>query len=183
MCNTQAISLGLSGAEFVTDKFYTYKQDQDYIDYQNERNKNIMTNYVMQTKQLNNNYAAEQASNALQRQQDYLKNLQAKSSAQAAAAAAGINGNSIDNLFKGYDRISAVNNYISARDLQSKGIQYNDRLNNLRYSAAKAINTQQPYTAEYREVPMLLSQTGGLFDTFDRLKKRQKREKEDDKTL
>ena len=71
--------------------------------------------------------------------------MKAKATAQASAASSGIEGLSIDNLFAGYDRATAVSDYTHARNLQMLGLEYNNQLDTYRNQALSSIYSMQPY--------------------------------------
>lgn len=164
MCEVGAIGLGLQTAgtigSFISDK----QTASAYADYQALSAQSTVNNYIQQTKSINNRYAEEKESSALQTQQIYIQNLQAKATAQASAAGAGVQGSTIDTLFSGYDRATAVSNYVAAKNLQLKGLQYSDELEGLRTKAISAINMQQQYTSTGAST--LLSGMGGLLTSF-----------------
>ena len=145
MCNINTVGLGLTTASIASNIADNFAADDMRLAYQNARNRAILSNYTQQTKELNNSYSADYTANALQRQQDYIKNLQAKSAIQASVASKGLNGNSVDNLYRGYERAALMNNYLSNREIQAKRQLYNDRLENYKNSALNSINTQYTY--------------------------------------
>ena len=141
MCNIGAIGLGIQGVGMVKDIATSMAEDRQYNDYQKYKNQAAWEDYIRGSRTLNNAYSQEQLSNAIQKQQAYLQSMQQKASAQAHGTSLGVTGNSIDNLYRGYDRIAAYNNYLSQRDLQMKGLEYNDRLiNSLQYSTLNSLN-------------------------------------------
>lgn len=164
MCDVGSIGLGLQGASLVGN-FISDKQTADsYSDYQALSTQSTVSNYIQQTKAINNRYAEDKESSSYQQQQIYIQNLQAKSTAEASAAGSGITGSTIETLFKGYDRATAVSNYVAARNLHIKGLQYTDELEGLRAKAISAINLQQPYVSTGAST--ILGGFGGLLSNF-----------------
>lgn len=162
MCNLNNLALGIINNEgLIRDTANAYAQDKINSEYQKTRNSFIMTQFNQQARDLNNSYAQEQRNNSIQKQQNYLKNLQAKSTLLAGKASSGINGNSVENLFRGFDRATAVNNYLYAKDLNDKGLLYDDRLSRLRYSALNSITKQSYYQPQGTST--LLSNISGWF--------------------
>ena len=140
MCNVQTIGLGIQGAYSMNKTITAMLEDKQYNDYQEYKNQAVWDDYIRESRALNNSYSQEQLSNAVQRQQSYLQNIQQRATAQAHGSSAGLTGYSIDNLYRGYDRAAAYNNYLSQRNLQMKGLQYNDRLlNNLQYPTLNSL--------------------------------------------
>lgn len=165
MCDVGAIGLGIQGAGLVSNLISSKKEQAAYSNYQAQSTQATLTNYIQQVKAINNRYAEEQEASALEKQQISIENMQAKATAQASAASGGVEGSTIENLFRGYDRATAINNYISARNLQVKGLQYTDELESMRYKAISAINIQQQYTGA-STASTLLSGVGGLFTSY-----------------
>ncbi len=158
------IGLGLQGAGII-GKFLSDKQTASaYSEYQALQTQSTLTNYLQQTRAINTRYSQEQEASGLEAQQLYLQNLKAKATAQASAATSGIEGSTIENLFRGYDRATAISNYVSARNLHMQGLQYNEELESLRTQAISSINMQQRYTSTGAST--LLSGIGGLMSSY-----------------
>lgn len=164
MCNVAAIGLGLQGASLIGNFISDKQTSNSYNEYQALSTQSTISNYIQQSKAINNRYSEDKESSAYQTQQIYIENLQSKATAEASAAGSGVQGSTIDNLFRGYDRATAVSNYISARNLHIKGLQYIDELEGLRTKAVSAINLQQPYTSTGAST--LLGGFGGLLSSF-----------------
>ena len=181
MCNIGAVGLGLQGAGMVGSSIAGMIEDRTNREYSNYRNQLINSNYARQTQQLNNSYAQEQLTNASQRQQAILRNMQLRASAQAKMASLGISGNTIDNLYRGYDRAMAMNDYLSARDLEMKGLAYNDKLGDLGYARLNTFNQysyQQKRNYQNRVSSTLFKGIRGLSDSMLNLYKANERMKE-----
>ncbi len=167
------IGLGLQGASVIGNYISDRQASSAYSDYQALQTQSTLNNYIQQTKAINTRYAQEQEATGLEVQQIYLKNLQAKATAQASAASSGVEGSTIENLFRGYDRASAVSNYVAAKNLQMKGMQYNEELESLRASAISSINLQQPYYSTGAST--LLSGLGGMMSSYANYEERKDR--------
>ena len=163
MCNINTMGLGLRAVSNMSD---ANQYNAMQLEYQAAKNKAILENLAQKTKDLNNSYASDYEANVLKRQQDYIKNLQAKASVQASMASKGLAGNSINNMYLGYERANAVNNYLYARDLQLNGLQYGDKLSALRTSAVKSLDTEYPYRKS--TTSSIFGGTSGLFSVFRR---------------
>ena len=168
-----AIGLGLQGASIIGSYISDKQTASAYSDYHALQTQSTLNNYIQQTKAINTRYSQEQEASGLEIQQIYLQNLQAKATAQASAASSGIEGTTIENLFRGYDRASAISNYVVARNLHMKGMQYNEELESLRASAISSINSQQPYYSTGAST--LLSGFGGMMSSYANLEERKER--------
>lgn len=165
MCNIGAIGLGLQGIGMIGNTYAQSQQAQAYSSYQQLQTQAALNNYIQQSKQLNLRYTQEQEADAEEREQIRIENMKAKATAQASAASSGVEGITIDNLFAGYERATAVSNYTHARNLQMLGLEYNNQLDAYRVQAINAINTQQQYTG-VSTASTLLSGVGGLFSSY-----------------
>lgn len=76
-------------------------------------------------------------------QQSDLANRQAKATAEASALESGVSGNSIDSLLRGYDRATAINDYVSAKNIKYMGLQTKEEIKGLRARAINTINQAQ----------------------------------------
>lgn len=168
MCDVSLVGLGISTVGAIGN-FFSKKQEQyAYAKYQDLQTQAALHNYIEQSKAINNRYAEEQSATAAQKEEIYLKNLQNKATAQASAASSGIQGSSIENLFRGYDRATAISNYTAARNLQMKGLQYNEELDSMRTQAINAVNLQTPYTGGSAG-STLISGIGGLLTDYSKI--------------
>lgn len=171
MCDVGAIGLGLQGASIVGNFISDRQTAAAYDDYQALSTQSTISNYIQQTKAINNRYAEDKESSAYQQQQIFIQNLQAKATAEASAAGSGVTGSTIETLFNGYDRATAVSNYVAARNLHIKGLQYTDELEGLRAKALSSINLQQPYTST--GISSIFGGVGGLLTNFSDVKYKQ----------
>ena len=167
MCNIGAVGLGLQGIGMLSSYNAAKQEKAAYAEYQALSTQATLDNFIQQTRAINNRYIEESQATTAQKQEIYLQNLQAKASAQASAASSGIEGISLDNLFRGYDRATAVSNYTAAKNLQMKGLQYNDELDSLRVQAINSINLQQQYSG-VSPASTLISGVGGLLTSYSR---------------
>lgn len=165
MCNIGAIGLGLQGIGMIGNAYAQKQQTQAYSSYQQLQTQAALNNYIQQSKQLNLRYTQEQEADVEEREQIRIENMKTKATAQASAASSGVEGITIDNLFAGYERATAVSNYTHARNLQMLGLEYNNQLDAYRVQAINAINTQQQYTGA-STASTLLSGVGGLFSSY-----------------
>lgn len=169
MCNIGAIGLGLSAGGMVSNFIASKQEANAYANYQIKQSQAAVDNFIQQTQALNTRYAQEEEAIANQKQEIYIQNLQRQATAQASAASSGITGLSIEGLFKGYDRATAVSNYTAARNLQMKGLQYSNELDGLRVQAINAINLQQQYTSNSSS--NLVGGIGGLLTDYSKTQK------------
>lgn len=165
MCDIAAIGLGIGALGTVSNAIAANQQSKAYTQYQTLQTQSALNNYIQQSKQLNQRYVQEQEANAEEKQQIQLENMKAKATAQASAATSGIEGLSIDNLFAGYDRATAVSNYTHARNLQMLGLEYNNQLDTYRNQALSTIYSIQPYSGASAG-STLLSGVGGLMSSY-----------------
>ena len=165
MCNIAAIGLGLQAVGTIGSVYANNQQQKAYSNYQTVQTQAALNNYIQQSKQLNLRYSQEQEANAEEREQIRIENLKAKATAQASAATSGIEGLTIDNLFAGYERATAVSNYTHAKNLEMLGLEYNNQLDAYRVQALNSINTMQQYTGA-GTASTLLSGVGGLFSSY-----------------
>lgn len=176
MCDLSAVGLGIGAIGSVANTIAASKQQQAYTGYQKVQTQAALNNYIQQAKQLNTRYAQEQEANAEERQQIQIENMKAKAIAQASAASSGIEGITIDNLFAGYDRATAVSNYTHARNLEMLGLEYNNQLDTYRNNALNTIYSMQPYSGASTG-STLLSGIGGLMTTYSNNKQQQEQMK------
>lgn len=169
MCNIGAIGLGISAGGLISNYMASNKEAKAYANYQTLQNQSALNNFIQQTRTLNTRYAQEQDAAANQTQEIYIQNLQRQAIAQASVASSGITGSSLETLFLGYDRATAVSNYTAARNLQMKGLQYSNELEGLRVQAINAINLQQQYTSSSSS--SLIGGIGGLLSTYSNTQK------------
>jgi len=174
MCNIAAVGLGLSALGTVSSTISAAQQQQAYSNYQALNAQSALNNYLQQTKQINLRYTQEQEASAEEAQQIHIENMKAKAQAQASAATSGIEGISIDNLFAGYNRASAVSDYTHARNLEMLGLEYNNQIDTYRIQALSSIYSIQPYSGATAG-STLLSGIGGMFETYANHKEKEAR--------
>ena len=174
MCNLSAIGLAIGAAGTVSNTISASQQANAYGEYQKLQSQSALNNYIQQSKQLNTRYAQEQEASAEERQQIQIENMKAKATAQASAASSGIEGITIDNLFAGYDRATAVSNYTHAKNLEMLGLEFNNQLDAYRNQALSTIYSMQPYSGA-SVGSTLLSGIGGLMTTYSTNKIEQER--------
>lgn len=172
MCNIAAVGLGLQGLGVLSSAFSANQQQQAYAQYQSLQSQAALNNYIQQSKQLNTRYAQEQEASAEEREQIRIENMKSKATAQASAASSGIEGITIDNLFAGYDRATAVSNYTHARNLNMLGLEYNNQLDAYRTQALSTIYSMQPYSGASAGTT-LLSGVGGMLSGYADMKWKQ----------
>ena len=165
MCNIGAIGLGLQGLGLAGSVYSSMQQEKAYNNYQSLQAQAALNNYIQQSKQINLRYAQEQEANAEEKEQIRIENMKAKATAQASAATSGVEGLTIDNLFAGYDRATAVSNYTHAKNLQMLGLEYSNQLDAYRIQAINSINTMQQYTGA-SPMSTLLSGVGGMMSSY-----------------
>lgn len=166
MCNVGAVGLGMQAAGAVGGYISSKKEATAYSKYQSLQTQAALTNYIQQSKSINNRYAEEQEASARESQEIAIQNLKAKATAQASAASSGVEGSSIEMLFRDYDRAAAVSNYTAARNLQMKGLQYTNELDGLRVQAINTINGLTQYSDT--SASTLLGGIGGLLTSYSR---------------
>ena len=100
--------------------------------------------------------------------------MKAKATAEASAASSGIEGITIDNLFAGDNRASAVSDYTHARNLDMLGLEYNNQLDTYRANALSSIYSIAPYTGA-TGASTLLSGVGGMMSNYANYKETSER--------
>ena len=167
MCNInafQAAGLGLSAAGVIGNTVSSVQEARAYSKYSQAQTNSTLENYRYQTRALKNRYSEEVEAINQNRQSVYLENLQQRATAITRAASSGVEGNSLDSLFLGYERATAVNNYLTDRELRLKGLQLNDDADALRVNALNSVNSQSQYTN--KTASTLLSGMGGLLSQY-----------------
>lgn len=145
MCNADLIGAGTGLVSSIGTGVGQIQSANAYNQYVSQQTASTMNNYEYQTRALNNRYMQEAEQIAQQKQATYLDNLQAKATATTSAAGSGVEGSSIDSLLTGYDRATAITNYMLDRQLRMKELQYSDQSEALRASALSSIYGQTPY--------------------------------------
>lgn len=146
MCTVASIGLGLQGVSTIFSAIGSRKQERAYANAQIASINSALDNFKTNVNLNNTRFAQEQESAQEQAQQVYLQNLQQKATAQTSAAGSGVAGVSIDNLFRGYDRTTALSNFISERNLRNMGMQYDENYEGLRTNAINSIYGLPQYT-------------------------------------
>lgn len=146
MCDVAAIGLGLQGVSTVFNIFGSRSQEKAYANAQIANINSALSNFRTNVNLNNTRFSQEQEAAQEQAQQVYLHNLQQKATAQTSAAGSGVAGVSIENLFRGYDRTTALSNFISERNLRNMGLQYDENYEGLRTQALNSIYGTQTYT-------------------------------------
>ena len=160
-----ALGMGLQGAGVISNYLADKQTSEAYSTYHALQTQSTLQNYMAQTRAINTRYAQEQEAAGLDAQQIYIQNLQAKATAQASAASSGVEGISLDNLYRGYDRATAISDYVSARNLHWKGLQYSEELESLRTQAISSINMQQ-MTEPSKGASILISGLGTMLSNY-----------------
>lgn len=167
MCDTELINPALFGMQTgaVISNYLTQKeQDRYYKNYQALQTASIINNYNNQVSALQDRFSEEAFQTGWQKQQTMIANMKARATAQASAASSGVEGQSINKLFDGYDRATAINDYISDRNLQMKGRQYNRELEGARAKALSALNGESKYAST--AAAELIGGIGGLLSNY-----------------
>ena len=146
MCTVASIGLGLQGVSTIFSALGARSQERAYANAQIANINSAVDNFRTNVNLNNTRFSQEQESAQEQAQQVYLQNLQQKATAQTSAAGSGVSGISIDNLFRGYDRTTALSNFISERNLRNMGMQYDENYEGLRTQAINSIYGTQSYT-------------------------------------
>lgn len=139
------IGLGLQGAGILANVVGQKQAASANANYRALQTKATLANYIQQTQAVNNRQQEEEQASSLDLQQKQIANMQARATAITSAASNGIDSQTIQNLFFGYDRANAINSYVAAKNLQFKRLQNIDNIKALRANAISSINLQQPY--------------------------------------
>lgn len=164
MCDPSAIGLGISAAGTVFSAIGSRSVEKAQAKASIAQTKYTLSNFANQVGLNNTKYAQEvEAANEAQ-QQIYLENLQRKSIAQTSAAGNGVIGASIDSLFQGYDRATALSNFMGERNIRNMGLQYDENYEALRANAVNSIYGL-PQIKGQSAGSTLLSGVGGILST------------------
>lgn len=164
MCESM-VGLAIGAIGTVANTYSSYQSEKAFASYQALTSQAALNNYISQSKQLNLRYAEEQEASSQEAQEIQIENMKAKATAQASAASSGIEGISIDNLFAGYDRATAVSNYTHAKNLEMLGLEYSNQLDAYRIQALSTIYSTGYYSGSTAGTT-LLSGIGGMFSTY-----------------
>lgn len=170
---TQGFNAGYAGAAMqagsaIADFIGSIQQANAYERYQKEQINATLENNRYQLRALKNRYSEEVEALNQQQQQVYLQNLQARARAVTSAAGNGVEGGSLDALFLGYERATAVSKYMTDRELRLKGLQLQDNADALRVQASNAINSLAMNTDSAAST--LLSGIGTVLTSYSELK-------------
>lgn len=159
------MGIGFSLGSALGNFFTTRQAERDFYRVQEANRKAAIQNYLQQTRAINNRYSEEMEASARTAQETQIKNMQAKATAQASSASSGVSGNSLVDLYRDYDRATAVSKYVAARNLHLKGLQLGEEVQALR---AKAINEINANSMSYSQNAWgnLLSGLGGTLQAY-----------------
>ena len=166
-----AAGLGLQALGAIGSIASDRQAANDNAQYRALQTQSTLTNYIQQLNAVHTRVNQEQQATVLQKQQLAIENMKARATAQASAAASGVTGSTLDNLFQGYDRATAVNNYIASKNLHFKELQSYQEMMSYRASALSSIYNQTSYTSN--GVGSVLSGFGGLLSSYSDMKWRQ----------
>lgn len=163
-----AAGLGLQALGAINSFTANKQAVSDNAQYRALQTQSTLSNYIQSLNAIQSRYAQEQEASVIQKQQMAIQNMRAKATAQASAAGAGVEGSTIDNLFQGYDRATAINNYIASKDLHYKSLQTYQEMLGFRASALSSIYNQTQYADT--GVGTVLSGVGGLLSGYADMK-------------
>ena len=163
-----AAGLGLQALGAIGSIVSDRQAAADNAQYRALQTQSTLTNYIQQLNAVHTRISQEQSATALQKQQLAIQNMKARATAQASAASAGVSGSTLDNLFQGYDRATAVNNYIASKNLHFKELQSYQEMMGYRAAALSSIYNQTTYTSN--GIGSVLSGFGGLFSSYSDMK-------------
>lgn len=163
-----AAGLGLQALGAIGSIVSDRQAANDNAQYKALQTQSTLTNYIQQLNAVHTRISQEQSATALQKQQLAIQNMKARATAQASAASAGVSGSTLDNLFQGYDRATAVNNYIASKNLHFKELQSYQEMMGYRAAALSSIYNQTTYTSN--GIGSVLSGFGGLFSSYSDMK-------------
>ena len=166
-----AAGLGLQALGAIGSIASDRQAANDNAQYRALQTQSTLTNYIQQLNAVHTRINQEQQATALQKQQLAIENMKARATAQASSAANGVAGSTLDNLFQGYDRATAVNNYIASKNLHFKELQSYQEMMSYRASALSSIYNQTTYTSN--GVGSVLSGFGGLLSSYSDMKWRE----------
>lgn len=160
----QKIGIGGQALGTVANVWSSVQSTKAYSNYVEEQTEATLANYDYQTRALKNRYQEEIESLAQGKTNTYLENLKAQATALTSAAGNGVEGSSIDSLLMGYDRATAINNYITDKELRLKGLQLGDDAEALRVQAFNSINNIPKQTN--KTASTLLTGLGSLISSY-----------------
>ena len=166
-----AAGLGLQALGAIGSIASDRQAANDNAQYRALQTQSTLTNYIQQLNAVHTRVNQEQQATVLQKQQLAIENMKARATAHASAASNGVEGSTLDNLFQGYDRATAVNNYIASKNLHFKELQSYQEMMGYRASALSSIYNQTTYTSN--GVGSVLSGFGGLLSSYSDMKWRE----------
>lgn len=164
-----AAGLGLQALGAIGSFAADRQAANDNAQYRALQTQSTLTNYIQQLNAVHTRVNQEQQATALQKQQMAIENMKARATAQASAASAGVAGSTIDNLFQGYDRATAVNNYVASKNLHFKELQSYQEMLGYRASALSSIYNQTTYSSN--GLGNVLTGFGGLLSSYSKMKR------------
>lgn len=164
MCAPAAVGLGIMAAGAVAKGIGARKTAKAQAKASIASTNYTMANFANQANLNNTKYAQEVESANQQQQQVYLENLKQKATAQTSAAGNGVAGVSIDSLFKGYDRTTALSNFIGERNIRNMGLQYDANYEALRTNAMNSLYGVSTPTGESTGAN-LMTNIGGILQS------------------
>lgn len=162
-----AAGLGMQAGASLGDFLGSIYQAKANKRYQVKQINSTLENNRYQLRALKNKYNEEVEATNQQQQQVYLQNLQARARAITSAAGSGVQGNSLDSLFLGYERATAVSKYMTDRELRLKGLQLQDDADALRIQAVNAIHGLTPNVNT--SASTLLSGMGNILTSYSQM--------------
>jgi len=138
-------SVGGQALSFTASAKKARQQEEAYKKYKRENTKAVTEDLYNQIALAKLRYGQQEQAQAFQDQQLYLQILEAERTAENSASESGVSGNSIDSLLRGYERTSAINDFVSARNLKMQGYQLSQELKAMKAKAQSAINLGQPF--------------------------------------
>ena len=165
MCWMVAIPIAMAVAAAATSAVSgvasAREQEKDFTNYQSKQLNSTLADFANNINQTNTRYAQEIEAAQQQQQQVYLENLKQQATAQTSATGMGVAGSTLDNLFRDYDRATAISDYITEKNLRYQGLQYNQDFVGLRNRALSSVNQASYYTGAKSKTAMLMG-LGGI---------------------
>lgn len=166
-----AAGLGLQALGAISNLVAQRQAANDHTQYQALQTQSTINNYIQSLNAIHTRYTQESDATAFQKQEIAIQNMKARATAEASAASNGVEGSSLDMLFEGYDRATAIDNYIASRNLRAKELQSYQEMLGYRASALSSIYNQTPYQSN--STGAFLSGFGGLLSSYADMKWRQ----------
>lgn len=160
----QKAGLAAQTAGVLANTWSSVQEAKAMSEYSIKSTEATLANYTYQTRALKNQYNEEIEALAQGQQNTYLENLKAYATALTSAAGNGVEGTSIDDLLTGYERATAIDKYLTDKEMRLKGLQLNDDADVLRINAINSLNNQQQYANKTGST--LLTGLGNLVATY-----------------